>query len=63
MNRHQKLRQFCLCEHLPSSMPQELSAANISQWRKEGMRTTLSALKKMVIDCDRAAEAKIVQKV
>ena len=44
-------------------LPQELSAAIISQWRKETMRSSLSVLKKSVIDADRAAKAKLMQKV
>lgn len=40
----------------------ELSAAVISQWRKENMRTALKTLKKTVINADRTATNKLIQK-
>jgi hypothetical protein len=42
---------------------QDLSTAVISQWRKEAMRSTLKTFKKTIIDADKAAKAKLVQKV
>ena len=42
---------------------QDLSVAMISQWRKEAMRSTLKTFKKTIIDADKAAKAKLVQKV
>ena len=44
-------------------MMQDLSVAVISQWRKEAMRSTLKTFKKTIIDADKAAKAKLVQKV
>lgn len=55
---------LCISSFLPSSFPpQELSVAMISQWRKENMRSTLNSLKKTIIDADRAATTKLVEKV
>ena len=52
-----------LMYHHPTSHMQELSTAVISQWRKEAMRSTLKTFKKTIIDADKAAKAKLVQKV
>ena len=37
--------------------------AVISQWRKEAMRSTLKAVKKMAVDAVKASKAKLTQKV
>ena len=42
---------------------QDLSNALISQWKKEAMRSSLKQLKKVVIDFDKTAKAKLVQLV
>ena len=62
-NYHTRYRPCVISLSLSHSLSQELSSAMISQWRKEAMRTTLKTFKKSVIDADRAAKAKLVQKV
>lgn len=45
------------------SLLQDLSAAVISAWRKDEMRTKLKAVKKLVDDADRAKKNAMMQQV
>lgn len=51
-----------LCLRLLSLL-QDLSAAVISAWRKDEMRTKLKAVKKLVDDADRAKKNAMMQQV
>lgn len=46
---------FCLC--------QDISAAVISAWRKDEMRTKLKAVKKLVDDADKSTKTALLQRV
>ena len=44
-------------------MCQDISAAVISAWRKDEMRTKLKAIKKLVDDADKTRKAAMMQRV
>ncbi len=53
----------CECWLVGCVLMQELSNAMISQWKKEAMRASLEKLKKLMIEADKNAKAKLVQQV
>ena len=51
------------CNDFRFLLLQDLSAAVISAWRKDEMRTKLKAVKKLVDDADRAKKNAMMQQV